>query len=120
MKIAAHHLNKRGGVIIGDVVGLGKTMMATALARVFEDDYDMETLIICRPISFPCGTTVKTTACGNLVLAVEQSPKLGNSATACSLSIKSGCKTAKERMPRHSNICKRQQVHIAQLRTTRP
>ncbi len=47
VKIAAHHLNKRDGVIIGDVVGLGKTLMATALARIFEDDYDLETLIIC-------------------------------------------------------------------------
>ncbi len=36
-----------GGVMIGDVVGLGKTLMATALARVFEDDYGLETLIIC-------------------------------------------------------------------------
>ena len=47
VKIAAHHLNKRRGVIIGDVVGLGKTLMATALARVFEDDHGLETLIIC-------------------------------------------------------------------------
>lgn len=47
VKIAAHHLNKRGGVIIGDVVGLGKTLMATALARIFEDDHGIETLIIC-------------------------------------------------------------------------
>lgn len=47
VKIAAHHLNKRGGVLIGDVVGLGKTLMATALARIFEDDFGMETLIIC-------------------------------------------------------------------------
>ena len=47
VKIAAHHLNKRGGVIIGDVVGLGKTLMATALARIFEDDFGLETLIIC-------------------------------------------------------------------------
>lgn len=47
VKIAAHHLNKRGGVLIGDVVGLGKTLMATALARIFEDDYHVETLIIC-------------------------------------------------------------------------
>ena len=45
VKIAAHHLNKRGGVIIGDVVGLGKTLMATALARVFEDDYGLATPI---------------------------------------------------------------------------
>jgi superfamily II DNA or RNA helicase len=47
VKIAAHHLNKRGGVLIGDVVGLGKTLMATAVARIFEDDHDLETLIIC-------------------------------------------------------------------------
>ncbi len=47
VKIAAHHINKRGAVLIGDVVGLGKTLMATALARIFEDDYDLETLIIC-------------------------------------------------------------------------
>ena len=47
VKIAAHHLNKRSGVLIGDVVGLGKTLMATAVARIFEDDHDLETLIIC-------------------------------------------------------------------------
>jgi len=47
VKIAARHLHRRGGVMIGDVVGLGKTMMATALARMFEDDFGFETLIIC-------------------------------------------------------------------------
>lgn len=47
VKIAAHHLNTRGGVLIGDVVGLGKTLMATALARIFQDDQGTETLIIC-------------------------------------------------------------------------
>jgi superfamily II DNA or RNA helicase len=47
VKIAARHLNTRGGVLLGDVVGLGKTMMATALARVFQDDHGTETLIIC-------------------------------------------------------------------------
>jgi SNF2 family DNA or RNA helicase len=47
VRIAAHHLNKRGGVVIGDVVGLGKTLMATALARVFQEDYITDTLIIC-------------------------------------------------------------------------
>ena len=47
VKIAAYHLNKRDGVLIGDVVGLGKTLMATALARIFEDDQGLETLIIC-------------------------------------------------------------------------
>ncbi len=47
--IAAHHLNseRRRGVLLGDVVGLGKTLMATALARIFEDDFELETLILC-------------------------------------------------------------------------
>ena len=45
--VAAHHLNRRNGVIIGDVVGLGKTITASALAKIFEDDYFLETLIIC-------------------------------------------------------------------------
>ena len=47
VKIAAHHLNRRNGVLIGDVVGLGKTLMTTAVARIFEDDFGLETLIIC-------------------------------------------------------------------------
>ena len=42
--IAAHHLNKRDGVIIGDVVGLGKTIIACALARIFEDDFYLKPL----------------------------------------------------------------------------
>ena len=47
VQVAAHHLYKRGGVIIGDVVGLGKTITATALAKIFEEDFFLETLIIC-------------------------------------------------------------------------
>src|ERR1019366_8092581 len=47
VKIAAHHVHKRGGVLLGDVVGLGKTLMATALARVLSDDLLLETLILC-------------------------------------------------------------------------
>ena len=47
VRIAAHHLEKRNGVVIGDVVGLGKTLMATALAKIFEDYYGYSTLIIC-------------------------------------------------------------------------
>lgn len=45
--VAAHHLHKRNGVMIGDVVGLGKTITATALAKLFNDDFFLETLIIC-------------------------------------------------------------------------
>jgi SNF2 family DNA or RNA helicase len=47
VQLAALNLNKRNGVLIGDVVGLGKTLMATALARIFQDDLGYETLIIC-------------------------------------------------------------------------
>jgi hypothetical protein len=48
VRIAARHLEKRGGVILGDVVGLGKTLMATALARVFQDPpHSLEALILC-------------------------------------------------------------------------
>lgn len=48
VRIAAHYLNKRGGVLIGDVVGLGKTLMASALCRIFQDEpHFLETLIIC-------------------------------------------------------------------------
>lgn len=46
VKIAAHHLNKRDGVMIGDVVGLGKTIMATALLRICEEQ-NLNALIVC-------------------------------------------------------------------------
>lgn len=49
VKIAAYHIHKRGGVIIGDVVGLGKTITAAAVARVFQEDFFYKTLIICPP-----------------------------------------------------------------------
>jgi superfamily II DNA or RNA helicase len=47
VKIAAHHVQKRGGVLLADVVGLGKTLMATALARVLSDELVLETLVLC-------------------------------------------------------------------------
>ena len=46
VKTAARYLNKNGGVVIGDVVGLGKTLMATALAKMLEEDFDYETLVL--------------------------------------------------------------------------
>lgn len=47
VSVAARHLDKRGGALIGDVVGLGKTMTATALAKLFEETFFTDTLIIC-------------------------------------------------------------------------
>lgn len=49
VSLAAHHLHRRGGVLLGDVVGLGKTLMATAVAKIFQEDDDSNTLIICPP-----------------------------------------------------------------------
>lgn len=45
--IAAHHIYKRGGALVGDVVGLGKTMVASAIAKIFDDDFSYDCLIIC-------------------------------------------------------------------------
>lgn len=44
VKIAARHLKERGGVLIGDVVGLGKTITATAVASLFDH---LRVLVIC-------------------------------------------------------------------------
>ena len=47
VKIAARHLEKRGGAIIGDVVGLGKTITACAVAKLYEMQHACSTLILC-------------------------------------------------------------------------
>ena len=49
VKIAARYLysDKRGGAMIGDVVGLGKTITACAIAKIFEMNHSSSTLIIC-------------------------------------------------------------------------
>ncbi|MDT3386660.1 MAG: phospholipase D-like domain-containing protein [Bacteroidota bacterium] len=49
VKIAARHLNndKRGGAMIGDVVGLGKTITACTIAKMYENTFGSNTLIIC-------------------------------------------------------------------------
>lgn len=49
VKIAARHLRneRRGGAMIGDVVGLGKTITACAIAKLYETTFASSTLIIC-------------------------------------------------------------------------
>ncbi len=49
VKIVARHLNndKRRGAMIGDVVGLGKTITACAVAKIYETTFAGTTLIIC-------------------------------------------------------------------------
>ena len=49
VKIAARHLHKRGGVVIGDVVGLGKTITAAAIASIFLDAPPYPRLLVLCP-----------------------------------------------------------------------
>ena len=47
VKLAARRLDQQGGCMIGDVVGLGKTMTACAIAKMYENNYGTCTLILC-------------------------------------------------------------------------
>ncbi|MEH2204703.1 MAG: phospholipase D-like domain-containing protein [Nostoc sp.] len=47
VQLAARHVTRRGGVLVGDVVGLGKTLVGTVLAKILQEDCFLETLIIC-------------------------------------------------------------------------
>ena len=49
VKLAVRHLEKRGGAMIGDVVGLGKTITACAVAKFYEESLGASTLVICPP-----------------------------------------------------------------------
>ncbi len=53
VQLAARLLYKNGGVLLGDVVGLGKTLMATAVAKIFKEDDGSNTAIICPPNLIP-------------------------------------------------------------------
>ena len=47
VEIAARIVNQRGGAMVGDVVGPGKTMVGTAIARLLQEENGYETLIVC-------------------------------------------------------------------------
>ncbi len=49
VSLAAERLSRHGGVIIGDVVGLGKTLVASAVAKTFQEDRGDNVLVICPP-----------------------------------------------------------------------
>jgi len=47
VRIATYYVSQRNGVLIGDVVGLGKTFVATAIAKILEEENGWQTLILC-------------------------------------------------------------------------
>ena len=47
VRVATKILERRMGVMIGDVVGLGKTLVATAAARLLQERNGFETLVLC-------------------------------------------------------------------------
>jgi hypothetical protein len=47
VKIAARIVMQKGGAMIGDVVGLGKTLIGTAVARLLQEEQGFETLVVC-------------------------------------------------------------------------
>ena len=47
--LAAERLHAHRGVIISDVVGLGKTLVASAVAKTFQEDSGGNVLVICPP-----------------------------------------------------------------------
>ena len=47
VKIAARIVMQKGGAMVGDVVGLGKTLVGTAVARLLQEDQGYETLVVC-------------------------------------------------------------------------
>lgn len=49
VKLVLRHLKKRGGAMLGDVVGLGKTITACAVAKYYEAEDGFSTLILCPP-----------------------------------------------------------------------
>jgi superfamily II DNA or RNA helicase len=81
VKIAAHHIEKRGGVMIGDVVGLGKTLVGTAISRVF-DERGYDTLIICPKNlvkmweSYRTNYRMRATEIMSISRAIKELPKL--------------------------------------------
>ena len=49
VQLAVRHIEKSGGAMIGDVVGLGKTITACAVAKFYEEAFGASTLVLCPP-----------------------------------------------------------------------
>ena len=47
VRISARYVYYKKGVLLGDVVGLGKTLMAIATAKILEEQYGFQSLVLC-------------------------------------------------------------------------
>lgn len=47
VKTLARRIESRGGTMLGDVVGLGKTLTAVAVATLMRDEFNYSTLVVC-------------------------------------------------------------------------
>ena len=47
VRIATHYVYHKNGVLLGDVVGLGKTLMAITVAKILEEEQGYQSLILC-------------------------------------------------------------------------
>ena len=47
VKTLARRIHRRGGTMLGDVVGLGKTLTAIAVASLMREEYGYSTLVVC-------------------------------------------------------------------------
>ena len=47
VRIATHYVCQQGGVLVGDVVGLGKTYIAITVAKILEEENGWQTLVLC-------------------------------------------------------------------------
>ena len=47
VRIATHYVYHKNGVLLGDVVGLGKTLMAITVAKILEEEHGWQSLILC-------------------------------------------------------------------------
>lgn len=88
VQLAAKLVQRYVGVLLGDVVGLGKTLMATALARVLFEADRSSTLVICPPklkdmweyhldqyLREPAGANARTVSLGKVLDTLDSLPR---------------------------------------------
>lgn len=58
VRTLSRRIVRRGGTMLGDVVGLGKTLTAVATALMLQAAEDYSTLVLCPRTWRPCGRSI--------------------------------------------------------------